>query len=114
VLALLALGHAPDHPRIAAALRWLGANASGLTHPGAWPPSRADSGRALLFYHTQAIAQVLSHCSEAWSAEQRNVLATGWTRSNCATAPGPASTPRAAKTIRWWPRRFATFALGLL
>lgn len=78
VLALLALGKSADDPRVDAALRWLRGFPAGLPHPAQWPADRADSGRALLYYYAQALAEVLRRQGgQAWTLKSRRNLWRG-------------------------------------
>ncbi len=59
LLALRGCGLAEDHPRVRAALAWIKRNARGLKHSGAWPAARVAARDSLVFYHAQALADVL-------------------------------------------------------
>jgi squalene-hopene/tetraprenyl-beta-curcumene cyclase len=55
--ALLALGVAPDHPRVAAARNWLVDHFSADSHPGDYPPDREHLRQALYYYYSASVAQ---------------------------------------------------------
>jgi hypothetical protein len=79
VLALRACGLPYDHPRRIAATGWLKQRAHGLEHSGDWPNSRAAARESLVFYHGQALAEVLAQTQSAdgeWAAEQSRALAS--------------------------------------
>jgi squalene-hopene/tetraprenyl-beta-curcumene cyclase len=58
-LALRACGLPHDHPRVQAAIGWLRANCTGMTHGGKWTAGRAEARASLVYYHSQTLAAVL-------------------------------------------------------
>lgn len=54
--ALLRCGLAPDHPRVAAARRWLEAHFTATTNPGTFEPIREDERDATYYYGAWSIA----------------------------------------------------------
>ena len=81
MLSLLALGRAHDDERVTKALHWLRGFPATFHHPGNWPADRVDSGRALLFYHAQALAEVLRRQqSQSWVSVWRANLWRGLIR----------------------------------
>jgi hypothetical protein len=54
--ALLRCGLAPDHPRVAAARRWLERHFSAVANPGAFEPSRAVERDATYYYYAWSVA----------------------------------------------------------
>jgi hypothetical protein len=57
ILALLATGHAPAHPRVAAAKRWLTAHHRAMAVPGFVGPAYQRWPNGLAFYYASASAQ---------------------------------------------------------
>jgi squalene-hopene/tetraprenyl-beta-curcumene cyclase len=58
--ALLDCGLPPDHPRVAAALRWLKTNFAADNHPGQYATDRRPMQDALYFYYCVSCAKALS------------------------------------------------------
>ncbi len=112
VLAMLALGSAPDDARVAAGLRWLKERTQRFAHAGQWPADRADSGRAHLYYYAQALAQVLANCNEPWATDRRHVLAAGLAKAKAADGSWSNADPESCEDDAIVATAFAVSALG--
>lgn len=77
LVALFAIGTPGDEENIITALGWLGERSSDFVHPGDWPADRADSGRALLYYYAQSLAQVARRAQMPWTRPARRALESG-------------------------------------
>jgi hypothetical protein len=75
-LAMRACGLSHDHARVQAAVRWIRANCTGLTHGGKWTAGRGEARASLVYYHGQALAAVLADLPQAsgWSRRLRASL----------------------------------------
>lgn len=58
--ALLACGLAADHPRVAAARRWLSDHFSAQSHPGDYPKSRGHLREAVYYYYSASVARAFT------------------------------------------------------
>jgi squalene-hopene/tetraprenyl-beta-curcumene cyclase len=57
--ALLLCGLSEEHPRVAAARRWLEANFSAAAHPGSYTPQREPNRDAVYYYYAASVAAAL-------------------------------------------------------
>lgn len=79
LLALRRCGSLIGDPRVNAALAWLQRQANGAQHAGQWPVSRAGARESLVFYYSQAFAEVLAWAGtssehSSWAHDQARQL----------------------------------------